>query len=249
MKTTPISSLDLSLPASWQQLSDTQLSDVAQTMVSGRTAPYAKTLLLLRWNGLHPVSPRGFRRVPGHHWLRRGSTLYRVSIRQIAAATAVLDFLDTPPESPLRPEHLRGHAAVRADLKDTQLGEWLQVENLYQGFLQSRRPEALDRAAAVLYPGFEGQLSEAERFSMLLWMAGLKNLFARQFEDLYSPASPGTAAEAPSQHELMLAQLRALTGGDVTKMQLVREAATWDALDELNAKAREAREMKRKVKS
>lgn len=43
--------------------------------------------------------------------------------------------------------------------------------------------------------------------------------------------------------ELMLAEIRALTGGDVTKNEAVLHADTMDALAELNAKAREAREM------
>ena len=38
----------------------------------------------------------------------------------------------------------------------------------------------------------------------------------------------------------MLAQIRALTGGDITKEQAVLDADTWTALAELDAKAREA---------
>ena len=43
----------------------------------------------------------------------------------------------------------------------------------------------------------------------------------------------------------MLAQVRALTAGDVTKEQTVLNVDTWTALDELNAKAREARELEK----
>lgn len=43
----------------------------------------------------------------------------------------------------------------------------------------------------------------------------------------------------------MLAQVRALTAGDVTKEQTVLNVDTWTALDELNSKAREARELEK----
>lgn len=248
MKTTPISSLDLTCPTSWKEVSDEQLRDIAEFSVLGRDVDYVKTLLLMKWNGLQVVSGRGFRAEKGLHWLRKGKLICRVSSKQLASAVSVLDFLEQVPEIPIRLEQINGCSAVRADLRDTLFGEYLQIENLYQGFLVSNNPEALDRAAAILYPGLEKKLTEAERFIILLWLAGLKNLFARQFDELYRPVADTQPDEASSQHDIMLTQLRALTGGDVTKMQQVRETATWDALDELNEKAREARELKKMMK-
>ena len=46
----------------------------------------------------------------------------------------------------------------------------------------------------------------------------------------------------------MLAQVRALTGGDVTKEEAVLNVDTWTALAELDAKAKEAREYSEKYK-
>lgn len=43
----------------------------------------------------------------------------------------------------------------------------------------------------------------------------------------------------------MNAEIRALTGGDITKLEAVLSADTLDALTELNAKAREAREIEK----
>ena len=45
--------------------------------------------------------------------------------------------------------------------------------------------------------------------------------------------------------DITFSQLRALTGGDITKEEDVLNADTWSALSELNAKAREAEEMNR----
>ena len=46
----------------------------------------------------------------------------------------------------------------------------------------------------------------------------------------------------------MNAQIRALTGGDITKEEIIRKANVWRALTELDAKAREAEELNKKLK-
>ena len=71
---------------------------------------------------------------------------------------------------------------------------------------------------------------------------GLKTAYTQLFPDLFSRTAP-TGNNQPDMRELMLAEIRALTGGDVTKNKAVLHADTMDALAELNAKAREAREM------
>lgn len=71
---------------------------------------------------------------------------------------------------------------------------------------------------------------------------GLKTAYTQLFPDLFSRTAP-TGNNQPDMRELMLAEIRALTGGDVTKNEAVLHADTMDALAELNAKAREAREM------
>jgi uncharacterized protein YbjQ (UPF0145 family) len=46
----------------------------------------------------------------------------------------------------------------------------------------------------------------------------------------------------------MNAQIRALTGGDITKDEAVLSMDTWRALTELDAKAKEVEDIKRQTK-
>ena len=48
--------------------------------------------------------------------------------------------------------------------------------------------------------------------------------------------------------EAMNAQIRALTGGDITKEGQIRDSDVWRALTELDAKAREADELDKRLK-
>ena len=242
------SAIDLHAPASWEELTQEQLDDVCTFSGLERSTEYVKTLLLMKWNGLAVVTGRNFPNVFGCVWLRKDGTVYNVGTEEMAAAVATLDFLDEPPQNPMRPEELRGFAAVRADIQDLPFGRYLTLENCYQGFLSTRNGKALDYAAGIRYPGFEGEREARERYMLLLWLAGLKNLLSRVFCELFRPGEGAAAYDTPTQHDIMVAQMRALTGGDVTKMQAVRDAATWDSLEELNGKAREARERQAKIK-
>lgn len=85
-------------------------------------------------------------------------------------------------------------------------------------------------------------------------MVALKDLFARQFPEFFQPA--GSASDGnllgttPSSVEAsMNAQIRALTKGDVTKEAEVLALDTWRALTELNAQAREYKELNAKMQS
>ena len=68
--------------------------------------------------------------------------------------------------------------------------------------------------------------------------------FFKQTDDSESPA----LAIGKQLQELMNTQIRALTGGDITKEREVLEMDCWRALTELNAKARDAEEIKRLYK-
>ena len=73
----------------------------------------------------------------------------------------------------------------------------------------------------------------------------VKGMFADLFPHFFRPTD-GSAAS--SMMEVMNNQIRALTGGDVTKESEILAIDTWRALTELDAKAREAEEFNRKMK-
>ncbi len=60
------------------------------------------------------------------------------------------------------------------------------------------------------------------------------------------PAGEGESGEIPDMRAVMNAQIRALTGGDVTKEREVLSMDCWRALTELNEKAREQQEFNQK---
>lgn len=156
-----------------------------------------------------------------------------------------LDWLNKSPEYPVRLPVLYKCAAVDAELHGVSFEDYLCLENLYQGYINTMSPEALDKMIPILYPGLKKQLNDVDRYSVFVWMLGLKSFYAKMFPDLFV----GIKTDEPvDMRQVMIAEIRALTSGDVTKEKLVLNTDVWSALTELNEKSREYREHQRKMK-
>lgn len=93
-----------------------------------------------------------------------------------------------------------------------------------------------------------------QRIAIFYWFAALKDTFSRKFPDFFQPIGAATGgnllgSSAPSVEDAMNAQIRALTKGDVTKEKEVLAFDTHRALTELNAQAREYKELNAKMQS
>lgn len=171
--------------------------------------------------------------------------LYSLQPPQLAQAISHLDWLEHPPTAPHRLEQLQGRTAREAELEETPYELYLSCETLYHSYLaDTDNNEPLQQMAEILYPDDREKplapLSPAERINVLLWWIGLKQLLARQYPSLFKPIEKDSAQENDLA-ETTNAMIRALTGGDVTKEQLVLEVPTWRALTELEAKVKEAK--------
>lgn len=231
---TPPSSLDkkkqkgqvtIHVPLSWGALTDNQRSYLCTVLAAGGwQSDEVKAILLLRLSGLRPERAR---------WAKA----------QIAQHIALLDWIDLPPSEPSRLASIDGHAALDAMLYGVTFRTYLTIENYYQGYLASQDERALDALCRELYPGLQRSPSPAEQYMIVLWMVGLKVAYERLFPHLFSASTD--ASSAPDPRQVMNAEIRALTGGDITKQAAVLQSPTIDALTELDAKAREAQEMEK----
>jgi hypothetical protein len=68
-------------------------------------------------------------------------------------------------------------------------------------------------------------------------------MLADLFPHFFKPGGAGD--DSPDMRAIMDNQIRALTGGDITKEAEVLAMDTWRALTELNAKAKEAEDFKK----
>lgn len=243
-------SINFIVPQGWHELSDKQLRYVYQLLADEFATDEIKTLCLLQWSGTKVIGKQD----SGSYLLKRGKFLFEVTPLTLAEVIPSLGWLDAIPASPVRLKKLRNHASVDAEFQGVPFEKYIVVENLYQGFLSTQKDALLDDLAHVLYPGCSATLTPEERVSIFYWVASLKDMFARRFSEFFQPATANAEnllCSSPNigkqLQESMDAQIRALTKGDITKEKEILSLNTWRALTELNAQAKEYKQINAKI--
>ena len=180
----------------------------------------------------------------------------QLTLRQIHTATTALDYLRHFAFSPVRITKI-GHAhAIDKDFSEVPFSTFISCDNYYQGFLHTKSDALLKDLATLLYPKVnKRRLTKAHLYNCFYWFASLKWFLSGMFPHFLQPmpSEPDNLlGSSPNIGEVlrtaMNAQIRALTGGDITKESAVLAMDTWRALTELDAKAKEAEELRRQSK-
>lgn len=239
--------LDFQLPDCWEKLTQEQLRYVCYVM-SHFEAAKAKAYIFIRL-----LAIRVYRKV-ADGWICAVTLESKQKVRfflwnyQIQCFLKVLDFLDAPAKSPVCLSQIGELRAVNVLLRGVPFSDYIRIENHYQGYLQTNDIRQVQSMAKILYVDKDGnhpvevRLSEGELLSVFLWYASMKNRFAVSFPHFFGKVGDNVDAEPPDMVEVMNAEIRALTGGDITKENQVLSMDCWRALTELNEKARETQE-------
>ena len=238
--------IDLSIPKSWQELPDKELRYVFRLLNGSFTITQVKARCLLRWAGMRVLRQEGALFV-----VRYKKQVFPISALQITEAISNLEWLGDFPSVPVRLSRIGFHRAVRADLQNVTFEDFLTLDNLYQGYLQTQKADLLHDMALILYQARFIRLTKEEATCIFYWFTSVKRYFASLFTHFFSSATDGEAF-SPSYKQLqdnVNTQIRALTGGDITKEREVLRMDCWRALTELDAKAKDYDELKKVTKS
>lgn len=240
--------INLKLPTTWQSLSDKQLRFVYRLLAAEHTSAQVKTLFLLRFGNIRVITREG-----AVYICKRGKERFTLSSLQIAETLSHLNWLDGIPAYPVRLSRIGRHRALPALLQEVPFSTYIFLDNLHQGYLQTQDDNLLVQMAQLLYDAPNIRLKPEERISIFYWFASLKQYFARTFCHFFKSVE-ANAEGTPSGNigsrlqEQMNTQIRALTGGDITKEKEVLAMDCWRALTELDAKARDYEELKKSSK-
>ena len=237
----------LNAPRGWKELTQDQLRYVFFLLSTFTDPVTVKTYMFLRFTGLEVV-----RKIAGGITCRlEGDSRRRkfnISTWQIQSLLHQFDYIDSYDGMGVRLERIQGYHAVDVLLHGVPFVDYLNCELIYQGFLKTKDEKRLDALARILYrnrndyPPETLTLTPAERTGTFIWYTSVKLAMAKAFPHFFKK----TGGDVPPMMDIINAQLRALTEGDVTKEQRVQELDCWRCLTELDAKAREAEEWERK---
>lgn len=240
--------LNVNIPKSWQELPDKELRFVFRLLQGEYSLAQIKTMCLLRWAHMRVI-----RREGAIFIIRCQKKNYPLTALQIMESTEALAWLGDFPQYPVRLSRIGIYRPVRADFQNVSFGDFLALDNLYQGYLQTQRSELLYDMALIMYQTKHIHLSKVEQINIFYWFTSLKRWFANMFSHFFKSEKSGengsTALSFKELQQNMNTQIRALTGGDITKEKEVLEMDCWRALTELEAKAVDYEEMKKHSKS
>ena len=223
--------VDITIPKSWSELTQEQLRYAYFLLSSKNYEPdQIKALCIIRWGKLENM-------------------LENIKAEQLAAFLPVMNWILTIPDKPVYLDMIQGHEALyRADLQGLPFEQYLVLENFYQGFMHTKNEERLSDMAKVLYVE-QLKLAPLEAYSIFMWFAAVKRLFASRFTHFFQPA---LIDNQQSEQDIFTAlrksmntQIRALTKGDVTKEKEIFAMDVWRALTELDAQAEDYEELKK----
>ena len=255
LKTTPPTFSDRNLnfvvPDSWEKLTQQQLRYVYYAMLNYE-GESAKIYILVRLLGLRIYKPYNDGWICGAKLADSRLIRFRMPTWRMQYYSGIINFVDQIPDVPVRIEHVDKCTAADARLQGVSFFDYLQLENLFQGFLIEKKDDQLLSMAKILYCDNKGNhpdklhASQVELLSVFKWYESVKILFSRYFPFFFQPCTDDDGVERPDMLEIMNSEIRALTGGDVTKEKQVFDMDCWRALTELNAKARETKEFNEK---
>lgn len=239
--------LNVSLPKGWHELTPSELKMVFRfmTVYDADVAPTAIFCRLANAKIIRESSEN--KMLVSFRLYRRMCINTYISPEQMASYLKHLAWLSSPGNVPVRLPKIAGNKAVDAQLHGMSFGDYLRLESLYQGYLQSQNQDALLRMANILYKGRckIKKLDDADTMCVFNWFAQIKGMFADTFKHFFRATG---GSDIPEMIDVMNAQIRALTGGDVTKEKEILEIDCWRALTELDAKARETEEFNKQLK-
>ena len=249
--------LRLTCPRSWSEMTQEQLRYALHVIGCGLySSVEGRTLMLLRFCDLQvtkktpygwacsvPVGSTDEGKSRRHHFLLQ-SWQVQFMIQQ-------LEYVDSYEAFDVRLESIQGIKAVDPLLHRVMFQDYLNMEKYYQGYLATKQPRYALGLARLLYPTSRfdsdigiASLDDAELTNCIMWYSYVKRQFFKHFRHFFRPAPEG--GKAVDWIEQMNTQIRALTDGDITKESAVLEKDCWRALTELDAKAREAEEIRKK---
>ena len=237
--------IDIKVPTCWQQLSDKHLRFVFKLLNGNFSLPQVKALCLLKWAKMKILQREGSIFIMKYNKQR-----FPVSALQITEVTSAMDWLGDFPAYPVRLSRIGFHRPLPADFQGVPFGTFLALDNLYQGYLQTRKNDIAIKMARVMYQSEHiRHLSKVEEVNVFYWFTSVKRYFANMFTHFFTQVEDDSLAHKAVTfaylQNSMNTQIRALTGGDITKEKEVLEIDCWRALTELNAKAKDYEELEK----
>lgn len=243
--------IEISVPDRWNKLDQEQLRFFFIMLDKEDSIEDVISRCFLKWSGIKVI---GKNKSKNSFLLKKDDQFFSASSLQVYQWSRALAFLESMPTLPKPLRSYGKHKSVDPFFKDVSFGTYLSCVAIWSELMKSSTldDDKLRQLISHLY-GFKPKRIKPEFAGcVVFWMSSIQDYFSKKFKDLFAPVSSdgqGSLGSASSSfQDSMNAMIRALTKGDVLKEKDVLNVDVWRALTELNAQAKEARNINESIK-
>lgn len=238
--------ISLSLPKSWEELTEHQLLFVSREMTKEQTKSEFLLKTFVCISGLSLLEGKSGDST--FLFTKKGELPFPLTSDQLAEFIHECDFLLEKITEITPIKKIAKRRAYDFMMYEACFDEFISALNFFTAFQHTKDEIWLDKLCVVLYPRYkwsdENPDKDAKRFSKIefhikytafLWFCGLMNVIARECPDMYSEGSSDAEVDIKDN---ILGMLNLLSDEDVTKHQDLLKVKMWDALYMMNTKAK-----------
>jgi hypothetical protein len=252
--------INLTVPKDWNDLTADQLKFVARLFNSPWAQDQYKFLThaFIRFSGLKVLTKviRMNKQIR-YQVKKKGHKPFYLTSEQLRFSAEKLDWLLKEVHECTPLSRMGIARPVNQRLYATKFIQFLTAENFYIAYQTTQKREHLNALCASLYLLPWQKFSEDKvksraryfrlipfqtKYTAYLWYSGFRYHISVMCGNLFSGKGSGPV----NVREHIMGMLRSLTEGDVTKNKLVEQTDTWEALYELDAKAKYINELNKK---
>jgi hypothetical protein len=239
--------IELKAPRSYSEMTTKQIEFVVKLLLRQDSEDAIWTKCFMKFANIRPIKSIEnvflFRQLDSKHF-------FQLSPEEVNFFAKKLSFV-TQRYRGINPPVVRRMKSCDKLFRDVTFGQYLNVENYHQAYIFTKNEEYLDKIISTLYTGKKKKLSASQKMWTVMWIIGVKDYFNQKYKSLFQTTSSDEDAEPNERvdmYQIIQNQIRALTGGDISKNEIILKSNCWDALQELNEKVKESKELEKQSK-
>jgi len=245
--------VNISLPANWIDLTNSQLLFVAKLFHSEFASLKSQFLThaFVFFSGARII---GDPYLDMHLVKFKKQKVVQMPVSLVISIANKLDWLlsDVTELKPLK--RILFASAVNYRMYNTCFEQFLTAENYYIAYSETNDIKYLNMLVASVYSlpfqTFNAKkiksrskwfsfVSQYKKYTVFLWYTGFRTQISNEFDDLFTVSKKKGSPIPVKIKSHIMSFVRGLTEGDVTKTDSVYKSDTWTALFELNEKAKQ----------
>ena len=231
--------IDLNIPKSWNEITGTQLIQLAKVFLRFREKPDFLTRCFFLFSGWRPLQRRQFiQDGTTFYWFKHGNDKFFLGVNLFTYLVQKLNWITTGIQLPKSMPPVTGYRHCNIKLFSVILEDYLNAENYYNAFIQTEDRKYLGKLFRVFYKRKKlavrlWPVSRFQKYAVFMWFTGARNYLAVKYPYLFSGNSESGTV---SPDEQILNLLSSLNNGDVTANDKIFKSHVHECFHELNLK-------------